>query len=306
MAVPHLKNKQVLITGAGSGIGRATALAFARRGANIVASDINPDALDAVKHDIEALGVSCLDARRRCVRRVGDEGVRRRWCTPRSARSMSWSTMPASPILAGSWTAISTIGRGCSTSTSWAWCMAAAISFPPMVAAGGARQVLNVASGAGNYPTPSLAAYCASKYAVTGFSEVLKMELADSTVGVTTVFPGVINTAIISGSGVSPSVPAAQVEKLEAYYRAKGCAPEVVAEDMVRAAQKGTDICLTGPSAKLIYHIKRVSQKLMRRLMTSSAKKVGYLYPTVPFRRPGAEHHGRRVDSCPRYGETRR
>ena len=76
MAVPNLKNKQVLITGAGSGIGRAAALAFAGRGANIVAADINPDALAAVEQDVEAIGVSCSDACCRCGRRDGDEAVR--------------------------------------------------------------------------------------------------------------------------------------------------------------------------------------------------------------------------------------
>ena len=149
---------------------------------------------------------------------------------------------------------------------------------PAMIAAGGQRQVLNVASSAGIYPGPSLAAYSASKYAVTGFSEVLKMELKNTGVGVTTVFPGIINTAIVaSDADVSPSVPRDQLEKLRAYYRAKGCPPDVVAEDMVRAAKKGTDICLTGPSAAPIYYVKRLSQKLARQLMVSSAKKIGYL-----------------------------
>ena len=149
---------------------------------------------------------------------------------------------------------------------------------PAMIAAGGQRQVINVASSAGIYPGPSLAAYSASKYAVTGFSEVLKMELKNTGVGVTTVFPGIINTAIVaSDADVSPSVPRDQLEKLRAYYRAKGCAPDVVAEDMVRATQKGEDMCLTGPGSAPIYHVKRLSQKLTRRLMMSNAKKIGYL-----------------------------
>ena len=282
MAVPHLENKHVLITGSGSGIGRATALAFARRGANIVASDINPDVLDALKRDIEALGVSCLTH----VADVSDESAMKEFA------DVVYTTIGAVDVLVNN-AGVAYLGRFLDSDLDhWSWVLNVNVMgvvngcryfIPPMLAAGGARQVLNVASGAGNYPTPSLAAYCASKYAVTGFSEVLKMELADSTVGVTTVCPGVINTAIISGSGVSPSVPVAQIQKLEAYYRTNGCAPEAVAEDMVRAAQKGTDICLTGPSAKLIYHTKRVSQKLMRRLMTSSAKKVGFLYPTTEY-----------------------
>lgn len=282
MAVPHLENKHVLVTGAGSGIGRAAAVAFARRGANIVASDINSDALDAVRREIEALGVACLTH----VVDVSDESAMKEFA------DIVHAQIGALDVLVNN-AGVAYLGRFLDSDLDhWSWVLNVNVMgvvngcryfIPPMVAAGGARQVLNVASAAGNYPTPSLAAYCASKYAVTGFSEVLKMELADSAVGVTTVFPGVINTAIISGSAISSSAPRAQVEKLEAYYRANGCAPEVVAEDMVRAAQKGTDICLTGPSAKLIYHTKRVSQKLMRRLMIRSAKKVGYLYPIAEY-----------------------
>lgn len=277
MAVPHLKNKQVLITGAGSGIGRAAALAFARRGANIVASDINPDALAPVKQEVEALGVSCLVH----VVDVSDESAMKEFA------DLVHAKVGALDVLVNN-AGIAYLGRFLDSDLDhWARVLNVNVMgvvhgcryfIPPMIAAGGPRQVLNVASSAGNYANPSLAAYSASKYAVTGFSEVLKMELANSAVGVTTVFPGVINTAIVaSGAGVSPSVPPAQLEKLQTYYRAKGCAPDLVAEDMVRAAQKGTDICLTGPSAAMIYHVKRVSQKLMRRLMTSSAKKVGYL-----------------------------
>ena len=49
MAITNFKGKQVLVTGAGSGIGRAAAIAFAKRGANIVASDIQLAPLETVK-----------------------------------------------------------------------------------------------------------------------------------------------------------------------------------------------------------------------------------------------------------------
>ena len=277
MAVPNLKNKQVLITGAGSGIGRAAALAFARRGANIVAADINPDALAPVKQDVEAIGVSC----RTHVVDVADETAMKQFA------DLVHGEIGAIDVLVNN-AGVAYMGLFLHSDLDhWARVLNVNIMgvvhgcryfIPAMIAAGGQRQVLNVASSAGIYPGPSLAAYSASKYAVTGFSEVLKMELKNTGVGVTTVFPGIINTAIVaSDADVSPSVPRDQLEKLRAYYRAKGCPPDVVAEDMVRAAKKGTDICLTGPSAAPIYHVKRLSQKLTRRLMMSSAKKIGYL-----------------------------
>ena len=71
---------------------------------------------------------------------------------------------------------------------------------PTMLAAGGPRQVLIVSSSAGNYPSPTMAVYAASKGAVWSFAEVLKMELAGTSVGVMTVCPGVIAYADRLGS----------------------------------------------------------------------------------------------------------
>jgi NAD(P)-dependent dehydrogenase (short-subunit alcohol dehydrogenase family) len=59
MSVQDLKNWQVLVTGAGSEIGRARALAFARRGTHIIASDTSQAALDAVPCEVKLLGVRC-------------------------------------------------------------------------------------------------------------------------------------------------------------------------------------------------------------------------------------------------------
>jgi NAD(P)-dependent dehydrogenase (short-subunit alcohol dehydrogenase family) len=69
MAIPNLHGKQVLITGAGSGIGRAAALAFARQGAHIIVADIQLLALESVKKEIEALGVTCRPWMSRAKRR---------------------------------------------------------------------------------------------------------------------------------------------------------------------------------------------------------------------------------------------
>ena len=122
---------------------------------------------------------------------------------------------------------------------------------PKMLAAGGPRRVLIVSSSAGNYPSPTMAAYAASKGAVWSFAEVLKMELAGTPVGVTTVCPGVIDTPmVLDRRNMAASVSADQVDRLQAYYKAQGCSPSVVAEDMVRAVRDGRDLLLTGPYAK--------------------------------------------------------
>jgi NAD(P)-dependent dehydrogenase (short-subunit alcohol dehydrogenase family) len=277
MAIPDLKNKKILITGAASGIGRAAALAFARRGAHIIATDINSDALKHVCHDVEALGGSCmtyaLDVSSESAMQALAEHVH--------------STLGPLDVLINN-AGIGYLGQFLKSDLAhWQRVMNINLMgvvhgcyhfIPQMVAAGGPRQVLNVASAAGIYPSPTMAAYAASKHAVFGFSEVLKMELADTSVGVTTVCPGVINTPITSAPGaVSPSISAAQLDRLQAYYQARGCAPELVAEGMVCAVQNGQHLLLVGPFAKFIHHVKRLSLGLIRRLVLSDARKIGYL-----------------------------
>ena len=60
MAVPQLKGATVLVTGAGSGIGRATAMAFAAQGARPIISDISAAALATVEKEVAALGAPCF------------------------------------------------------------------------------------------------------------------------------------------------------------------------------------------------------------------------------------------------------
>jgi NAD(P)-dependent dehydrogenase (short-subunit alcohol dehydrogenase family) len=277
MAIPDLKNKKVLITGAASGIGRAAALAFARRGACIIASDINPQALERVRQEVEALGAACsvhaVDVSNDSAMKAFAEHIHATLGTLDvlvNNAGIGYLGMILKSDLAH-WRRVMDINlmgvvHGCYH------------FIPQMIKAGGPRHVLNVASAAGIYPSPTMGAYAASKHAVFGFNEVLKMELADTRVGVTTVCPGVINTPITHArSNISPSVSEEQISRLQAYYQAKGCEPELVAEGMVRAVQKGQDLLLVGPYAKLIFHIRRISLGLMRRLVIKDAREVGYL-----------------------------
>jgi short-subunit dehydrogenase len=277
MTIRDLKNKKVLITGAASGIGRAAALAFGRHGAYIIATDINPQALEQVRIDIEALGATCVTHQVD----VSDSSAMRMLSSHLEA-----SLGPMDVLINNA--GIGYLGQFLQSDLKhWQRVMDINLMgvvhgcyhfIPSMINATGARHVLNVASVAGIYPSPTMGAYAASKHAVFGFSEVLKMELAGSNVSVTTVCPGIINTAITQArSNISASVGQEQLERLQAYYHAKGCEPERVAEAMVRAVRKGQDLVLVGPFAKLIFHIKRISLGLIRRVILNDARKIGYL-----------------------------
>ncbi len=277
MAISDLKGKQVLVTGAAAGIGRSTALAFARRGANLVISDVNPARLAEVKKEVEALGVACLAH----AANVADEAAMRDFAAEVHA------TVGAVDVLVNN-AGIGYLGAFLkSPLDSWRRILDINVMgvvhgchffLPKMVEAGGARRVVNIASLAGIAAAPNMSAYAASKHAVMGLCDVLAMELAGTGVGVTAVCPGIINTEITANNAnVSAAISAEQIAKLRAYYKATGVSPDVVAEAIVKGVQRGRDLVLVGPWAKPMHHLKRVSRKLVRHLMLADARKSGYI-----------------------------
>jgi NAD(P)-dependent dehydrogenase (short-subunit alcohol dehydrogenase family) len=275
--IPDLKDRVVLVTGAASGIGRATALAFARRGAHLVVTDINAAALDAVKQE-----VSALDAR--CYARTADVSDE---AAMRSFAEMVQATVGPLHVLINN-AGIGYLGGFVSSPLeAWRRCLDSNVLgvvhgcyffLPAMIAAGGPRRVVNVAALAGIAPAATMSAYAASKSAVMGLTDVLALELASTEVGVTAVCPGIIDTAITaSPSAISPSVPAEQLARLRTYYKANGASPDVVAEAIVDGVVRGKSLVLVGPMARPAYHVKRVSRTLLRRLSLTDSRKAGYL-----------------------------
>lgn len=278
MTLRNLRGKRVLVTGAASGIGRATALAFASQGAELVLCDLNTNRLAPMRDAVSALGVNCVTFGVD----VSDEAAMHAFSAQVHAQGGPLDILVNN---AG----IGYLG-GFLDSPSDAWRRTLGVNvmgvvhglrcfLPQMHAAGGSRRVVNVASVAGVAPAPNMSAYAASKSAVIGLSESLSMELRlrNSRVGLTVVCPGIINTAIThNANNVSPSIDAAQLAKLRAYYEAKGVHADVVAHAIVDAVRSGRELVLVGPFAKPLYHLRRLSRVLLRHVMLADARKMGY------------------------------
>jgi NAD(P)-dependent dehydrogenase (short-subunit alcohol dehydrogenase family) len=274
--VKNLKGRQVLVTGAASGIGLECALAFARRGANLVVSDVNEDALGRVREQIAAMGVQCLA--KAC-------DVSREDSVERLASEVHGEAGPLDVLVNNAGVAF--LGGFEQTPVSeWrriydinvlgiVHCIRAFL--PAMRQAGGERKIVNVASAAGFSPLPNMSAYAASKHAVVGLSEVLAQELHDTDVSVLVVCPGIINTAIVHVSPTSSGMSEAQISKLQKYYADEGCAPDLVAADVVRSVERDDEFLFTGPGARLGYNAMRVSRRMARRFTLEAARKSGYL-----------------------------
>ena len=275
--ISNLRGRLVLVTGGGAGIGRAIAIAFAKRGAHLVLTDLDYDALATVRAEVERFGVRCSTF----VADVSDEDAMKRLAgdVERDAGVPDVLVNNAGigylgPFLKSSlehWhriLGVNVIGvvNGCY------------YFLPKMIAAGGRRRIVVIASGAALYPPPNAAAYGASKAAAFSFAESLKMDLANTNVGVTTVCPGITNTGIVhrpSGEP-SPAVPEEQVARMRDYYVKKGLTPEAVAEAVVRGVERGEDVVLVGTATHLIYNLRRFSLPLTRRVNYDGAKAAGF------------------------------
>lgn len=280
MHSPRLHNKRVLVTGAASGIGLETACAFARRGARLILTDLNGEALARAKARIEQLGVACqayvcdvadAAAVTACAEQVQAEGG-----------ALDILVNNAGIYFLGGFleTDNATWQRMFDVNVLGVLNMTRAF-LPAMQAAGGPRRIVNVASLAAFLGAPNVSAYSASKHALLGLSDVLAMELAAqrSEVGVLVVCPGIINTQLLGGKKVGANISPRQPEMQQAYYARHGCHPEVVAEGIAAQVWSTAPYLFVGPKAKLGFYLTRLSRRLARIVSVQEAHKNGYLDP---------------------------
>jgi len=113
--------------------------------------------------------------------------------------------------------------------------------------------IVNTSSLLGFFGAAGQSAYCASKFAVRGFTESLRHELLGSNVGVTCVHPGFIRTAIAMHA--KPGERAAESIKKESMARFQRLArtnPDVAAAKILRGVEKGAARVLIGPDAYFV------------------------------------------------------
>jgi NAD(P)-dependent dehydrogenase (short-subunit alcohol dehydrogenase family) len=275
MARENFAGKSVFITGAGSGIGYETALAFARAGADIIATDVTPNGLEQLRPAVEALGVLCATE----ILNVADEHAFQHLVD-------QYAVEGKLPDVVVNNAGIAFLDSFAHTSTD-AWRRTLDVNLFGVVfgsrifiklwqQAGKPGHVVNVGSGASITPLPNMAAYAASKYAVEGLCEVLAMELSGSDIHVSCVHPGVINTAIVQHDE-RVAVPAEQVERLQRYYNEHGVHASVVGDAIVNGVRAKKRTIMVGPGTTQGPFLKRLlPRRLFRNLMLGEARKMGY------------------------------
>jgi NAD(P)-dependent dehydrogenase (short-subunit alcohol dehydrogenase family) len=273
---PNLHGKVAVVTGGGSGIGRATARLLARHGAKVHVADIKEETAQTVVGELEAAGgegaAHALD--------VSDPDAVERFAAAVFAADAHVDVLHNNAGIG--------FGGTIEATTIEDWQRVIAVNLlgvaygcqafvPRMLAQGRPASVINTASQAGITPAPKMAPYCASKYGVVGLTESLNVELSKRGIHFSAICPGIIDTPIVA-TGIMRGEVAALQGKLAAFYDKRGASPDEVAEAVLRAIEKHTLIVpvprrqVTAPyllhrlSPRLIQPIARAVDRIVSRV----------------------------------------
>lgn len=255
------QDQLVVITGAGSGIGRQTALAFAREGGEVVVSDVN---LASAKET--AALIAEIDGTAHAYQLdVADEGA----VLAHADEVLAAHGVP--DVLVNN-AGVGQAGRFLETPADefkrvfdvnlYGVVHGCRAFGTAMARRGLGGHIVNMSSMAAYAPVQGMSAYATSKSAVFMFSDCLRAELASSGVGVSTICPGVVHTNIIRNSVVSglPEQEAAKkVAMADRAYRLRRYGPEKVAKRIVNAVKDNKQIVPVTLEAHLQYHLNRLA-----------------------------------------------
>ncbi len=262
----NLHNKVFAVTGAGSGIGRALVTQLLNEGARVAASDINDEALQALRPlaDVRQLQLSTLD--------VADRNAFNRW-----AGEVAAHFGQVDAIINNAGVALSChAARQPREQMEWLFninywgVINGTEAFLPQLLERPEAVIVNISSLFGLLSVPSQSAYNAAKFAVRGYSESLRQDLRDTQVKVVTVHPGGIATNIANNGRHLDSITGnkADVEKTAALFNSiAATSPEKAASVILRAVRSGRRRVLIGRDAIFLDIIQRLLPASYDRLL---------------------------------------
>jgi NAD(P)-dependent dehydrogenase (short-subunit alcohol dehydrogenase family) len=287
MPLAHFDGALAVVTGAGSGIGRATALALAERGATVIAADVDLAAAERTAARAKAVGaggaayevdVSDAAAMETFAAEVKEERRAPDIVVNNAGIAVAGSFLDTGP---DDWEKVVGVNlwgvvHGCRLFGRQMHDRVHALPNKPDKPNFGGH-IVNIASAAAYTPTRVLPAYCTTKAAVLMLSECLRAELASSRIGVTAVCPGFVDTDIVkNGTYVEPD------ERLRERFRERGgralraraYPPEKVAERIVHAIVKNKPVVPVTFEGHLLHAMSRVSPASMRLLAKIPARRL--------------------------------
>ena len=251
-----------MITGAGSGIGRALALQLNHEGCELYLSDINPGTLEETVALLPRPDVNCD----RQVLDVADRAAVHAWAD-RVARQRGSVDIVVNNAGVGLGDRVENMSY-----EDLDWLMGVnfwgvvqgSMAFLPLLKRAHQGHLVNISSLFGIIGVPTQSAYNAAKFGVRGFTESLRQEMAGSNVHVCCVHPGGIKTNIARESRGGEGTPD---ERDERFRKLAMTSPESAAEQILRAVEKRKSRLLLGLDAKLATLISRLFPVAYPRLL---------------------------------------
>jgi short-subunit dehydrogenase len=282
-----VRGSKVLITGGGSGIGLAAAASLARRGALPMLVDINRASLDKALDELKARGLEALAfavdvtdmaGMRELRDNLDDSGL-----SPDILINCAGLTLIAhvSSMEHEEWERIIDVNLRGTINTVEA--------FLPAMLERGSGHIVNIGSIDGIIPLPGMAAYCASKFAVSGLSEVLYFDLKHCGIGVSLICPGYVNTPMANSHPVK-DLPIRfrgwkTVARLLEFFSSS---PQKIAVSIVEAIEHQRFLVIPGLPSRIFYHYRRLFPRLATSSGVGVARIYGRLRSKIPRRVPEA------------------
>jgi NAD(P)-dependent dehydrogenase (short-subunit alcohol dehydrogenase family) len=267
-----LKGKVAVITGAGSGIGRALALDLARRGASVAISDVDAVGLAETHKQVKVIGAPVHSARLDVTDRVAVLAYADEVASHFGAVNIVVNN--AGIAFTGDIEKMSFEQIERVMDVDFWGVVHGTKAFLPHLIASGDGHVVNISSLFGLLAVPGQSAYNAAKFAVRGFTEALRQEMkvAGHPVEVTCVHPGGIKTAIARNAGAVDGQDAAELARFFDEKLAK-TTPESAAKSILRAVIGNRPRAVVGMDAKFLDVLVRVLGPAYQRVIVFGAQR---------------------------------
>jgi NAD(P)-dependent dehydrogenase (short-subunit alcohol dehydrogenase family) len=278
-----LAGKRVVITGAASGIGRATAVAAAREGADLYLTDQNDEGLKELAAELgdrvriaRAADITDDDAVAGFAAAVHDDGGPvdvvmniagiAVWGTVDKLTLAQWRTTLDVNLMGPIRVIDAFVG--------------------PMVRARRGGHLVNVSSAAGLVALPWHAPYSASKFGLRGVSEVLRFDLRPYGIGVSVVCPGGVHTPITTAMRIAGyDTQSPEFAKARHRFERRAVSPERAAEAILRGVRRNRYLVYTSRDIQLLYLLERVAPPVyavVMNVMNGVMRKVMKGVPKLP------------------------
>jgi short-subunit dehydrogenase len=275
-----------VITGASSGIGRATALEMARQGGTVVLASRQGDALRTVATECEHLGGRALVVQTDVTNAEQVHALAKR-AIESFGRIDAWINNAGVALYARFEDAPDDVFRRV-IETNLFGCINGARAVLPYFREQREGVLINLSSAFGRVGAPYVSAYATSKFAISGFSESLRMELRnDPHIHVCTVFPATMDTPIFQHAA---NYTGRFIQALPPVYKA-----EQVTDAILDCILDPKAEVMVGGSVKQAHLLRKVSSSLSERLIAKKVEKKHFLD------KPGAVSKGNVFEPMPEY-----